>query len=679
MKKLKIKLQPRTIIYFICFLSFITLLARLQIKSRSVYKNTSEISGFVTKVNIEDNILTLHISNKETIIGTYNFKNNKEKNNVKDKILLHDYIKVKGDLEKISNEKENTLFDYQKYYERKNIFNTFKIKEIYIISKNKNLYYKLKNYLIKRCENNYLKTFILGDTTSIDYDVLSSYRTLGISHLLAISGMHISLFSTFILKLLEILKLNNKKRYFITNLILIFYLFLVGFSPSILRAVLFFFLYTLNKLYNLKMKNLEIFLLTLSISIIVNPHFIYNVAFYYSLTISLFLIIMKDKIKNIDGYIKKLLFLSTTSFICSIPISIYFFNQINILSIIYNLFYVPFISYIVFPLSLITFIFPMFESFFNIFTNIMEVTSNLLCKITFPILILKRPSIFILLLYVVFTLLFIYGLKYMKKLYHLPLVLLLLIHSLIPFVDQRDYILMIDVGQGDSILMHSNNKNILVDTGGVMNYYGKERKYNITKKTTLPLLKREGIKKLDYLILTHGDYDHIGEAIYLIKKIKIDNIYINEGNINTLEKELVDNFLNVKILKQNEYMEIGDFKILSLNKKISDDENDNSIVLYIEIRNEKILLMGDASIRSEKQILDNYNISNIDILKCGHHGSKTSSSSLFLKTMNPSVALISAGVNNRYNHPNKEVIDRLKEINANIKSTQDIGNIKIYL
>ena len=101
MKKLKIKLQPRTIIYFICFLSFITLLARLQIKPRSVYKNTSEISGFVTKVNIEDNILTLHISNKETIIGTYNFKNNKEKNNIKNKIFLHDYIKVKGDLEKI--------------------------------------------------------------------------------------------------------------------------------------------------------------------------------------------------------------------------------------------------------------------------------------------------------------------------------------------------------------------------------------------------------------------------------------------------------------------------------------------------------------------------------------------------------------------------------------------------
>ena len=156
----------------------------------------------------------------------------------------------------------------------------------------------------------------------------------------------------------------------------------------------------------------------------------------------------------------------------------------------------------------------------------------------------------------------------------------------------------------------------------------------------------------------------------------MDRIYINEGEINSLEQKIIKKHKKVQRLKQNDYLKVGDFKILSLNSDLK-KENDSSIILYIEINDKKLLLMGDASIQSEDYILSHYKIKDIDILKCGHHGSKTSSSYSFLKEVNPKIALISAGVDNQFHHPHQEVINRLKKLKIKIYNTQELGNVKI--
>ena len=242
---------------------------------------------------------------------------------------------------------------------------------------------------------------------------------------------------------------------------------------------------------------------------------------------------------------------------------------------------------------------------------------------------------------------------------------------------------MLDVGQGDSIIIHSNNKTVLIDTGGIKNYSNKKwelqkNNYSIVNSVTIPYLKKLGISKLDYLILTHGDYDHIGEAINLINNYKINKILINAGEINYLERKIINNFNNIEVAKKDYYFGLGDAEFLQLNGDL-DEENDNSLVLFCYINNKTILLTGDASIKSEEYIMKNYNLDKIDILKVGHHGSRTSTSEKFIKKIEPNLALISVGKNNLFNHPHYETISLLKKYNINYLLTSKEGTIEIEL
>ena len=225
--------------------------------------------------------------------------------------------------------------------------------------------------------------------------------------------------------------------------------------------------------------------------------------------------------------------------------------------------------------------------------------------------------------------------------------------------------------------MHSNNKNILIDTGGIRSYTGYNN-YSVVKNSTIPLLKKKGIKRIDYLILTHGDYDHLGDAINLIDNFKVKKILINSNRINKLEEQIIKRFNNIEIAKQDYFVSIGDIELLQLNKNLK-DENDSSLVFLGLIKNKKILLMGDASKKSEKEIMKDYDIGKVDILKAGHHGSKTSSSEEFIKEIKPKLVLISAGKDNKFNHPNKETLDTLEKYKIKYLITFKEGSIKIDL
>ena len=160
----------------------------------------------------------------------------------------------------------------------------------------------------------------------------------------------------------------------------------------------------------------------------------------------------------------------------------------------------------------------------------------------------------------------------------------------------------------------------------------------------------------------HGDYDHMGEAINLVNNFKVEKVIFNCGEYNDLEKELIK-VLNKKKIKYYsciKELNVDKDKLYFLQTKKYDNENDNSNVIYIDLNSYKFMFMGDASITTEKEILDKYNLPDIDVLKIGHHGSKTSSSKEFINEINPKYSIISVGKNNRYGHPNKEVLENLK-------------------
>ena len=612
--------------------------------------NSNSFSGIITDYRIKEDLVTIEINGSEKIIGYYYDSFN---------LNLGDQVEVEGKFSKPKNNTYPNLFNYKKYLRYKNIYMTMNINSIKKISDNKYIFYKIKNSIIKHISkyksSNYLNTFILGNKSMID---ISSYQENGISHLLAISGMHISLLSLILFILF--------KKKVIISFILIFYMFLTGLSPSVVRSVFLFILLSLNKKYDINLSTIKVFLLTLLLILFINPNFLFDTGFIYSFTICFSLILSKDKISG--SYINKLFKISFISFIVSLPITLYYFYEVNFLSIILNIFYVPFVSIIVFPLSLITFFIPAFDNLFFIVINILEKLSNFTSSFNLFKLVFGKVNFLFIISYYFVASLYLFCFK-RRYLFLILLILFIAYNQNIIF--PKSYFLMIDVGQGDSLLIHSNNKTMLLDTGGKVSFNNKTK--SITDKTLIPLFKSLGIRKIDIMCFSHGDYDHLGEAINLINNIKVNRIIFNKGDLNNNEKKVIEvaKSKNIKYETANDFR-LGKFYFKSLNKAFL-DENDSSNVFLVKIMNYYLLLTGDASSKTEEYILSKYNLPHITFLKVGHHGSKTSTSKLLVNKIKPSYSLISVGKNNRYGHPNKEVLDNLED--SKIYRTDQDGSI----
>ncbi len=683
MLKLRNILLHNTIFIIILLISIIISTIRIVfVPSKNINSIKLPLTSNISSYYIDGNKLTITMS-KYNIKANYYIKSYEEKKYLENTLKVGDIYKITGDISKPSIPTTKGLFNYRNYLKTKKIYFIVTIKSIHKVTNTHNSYYLLKNFLQKHLNKSpYLYTFILGDKSYLSEDAIYSYQENGISHLFAISGMHITLLSSIIDKLLKKLKLNENKRFLIITLFLLLYLILVGFSPSILRGVLFYILFSLNKIYYFYIKSINLYFASLAITLIINPFYIYDTGFLFSYTISLALLLSNNYLKS-NNYFISLIKTSFVSFICSLPISLYNYCSINILSIVYNLLFVPIISIIIFPLSLITLIIPILIKPYNILTNLIEIISINLSKISITKLIFKRLNIIYYLFLLIFIFYFLKKQNKNNKNYFKYLIPILIIHYLIPYFTNNSFLKMIDVGQGDSILLHSNNKVILVDTGGITTYKNfkwqqSNKEFSIVKNITIPILKQEGLKRIDYLILTHGDYDHLGEALNLIKYFKVDNVIINCNEINYLEEEIIRKANKVIIGEEGLTLNIGGFNLIQLNEDLK-DENDSSQIYLVKYNDIKILLTGDASVKSEKNMLKKYDIGKVDILKVGHHGSKTSTSDELLKTINPNLALISLGKNNKFHHPNKETLEKLNSYQIPYFRTDILGTISINL
>ena len=673
MKKLKTILQYNYFYYLLFIFSIIYVLVNIYlINSKSIYTvNTKNIKGYVTNYQIYKDKITIYLNAKEKILVNYYFKNDKDKIN----ISYGDYIYVVG---KTSIPKGNTnfnLFNYKKYLKSKNINYIMNADNIDIKSKNKNIFYLIKNYISNKIEKyktkSYLKAFILGDKTQIDNNTFLLYQKIGVNHLFSISGMHVSFLCLILFKLFK--KINNKAKYIIIILFLIFYMFLVNFTISIIRSVLQFILFSINKLFNLNIKNINLVLLIISLLLIYNPFYIYDTSFLFSFSISFSLIFINKYLKNINNYLLKLLIISTISFLVSFPILVNNFYEINILCIIYNILYIPFVTFLLFLLNVLTLIFPFLDNINYLIINIFEYITYFLEKIKILRFPVSKMSTILVIIYYIFILIIMYKIKnnINYKKYIVPFILLIV------FIINNNQIVLtpnityIDVSQGDCSLIRINNKNILIDTGGNI----KNKDYNITDSIILPYIKSIGVKKLDYLILTHGDFDHMGEAINLVNSFKVKKVIFNCDKYNKLEKKLIKVLDKKKIPYYSciKELNIDNNKLLFLNTKNYDNENDNSNVIYTKINNHIFLFMADAGIEKENDILKKYNLNDISVLKVGHHGSITSSSKKFINSINPKYSVISVGKNNIYGHPNKDVLENLKS--SKIYRTDKNGSI----
>ena len=660
MKKLKIVLQQNNIFYFLLIFSLIYMLIFINfINIKSKYnENDSSLQVKIIDYKKSDDKLVIYAKGKEKILINYCDDIN---------ISYGDYIYVKGKLIKPKDNTNFNLFNYKKYLLSNNIKYTVKASNIKILKRNKNIFYKLKNYIFFKIKSldkskKYILTFIFADKSYIDKEMYDNYQNLGISHLFAVSGMHISLVTFILLKLLE--GKNEVIKYLITFIFLMFYLFLTNYTISMVRACFQFILIFINKLFKLNIDNSNIVIFLFSVLIILNPYIIYNIGFLFSFSISFTLIKFKDMITG-DFMIKNIK-TSLLSFFVSMPILINNFFKVNFLSIILNIIYIPFVSYILFPLCLITILFPFFDSFTYFVINFFETITKFFSSINLLTFSITKMNIILVIIYYFIFLWIIKSNDKLKKKIIIVFIFIVFIINNNTIVNNEVHFL--DVGQGDSILIRIKSKNILIDTGGNINF-------NISKNVLIPYFRSSGIKKIDYLILTHGDYDHMGEAINLVENFKVEKVIFNCGPYNDLENELIE-VLDKKKIKYYSYIKelnVDNNKLHFLQTKEYDNENENSNVIYTKLNGYKFMFMGDAGVEKEKDILEKYNVSKIDVLKIGHHGSKTSSDKNFIDEMNPKYSVISVGKNNRYGHPNKEVLNNLD--NSKIYRTDRDGGI----
>jgi len=682
MKKLKTILHCNYLYYALTIIAVVLSLTTNNTTHHCVSKNIINDDYIIEQIINKDNGMQLYLKGKERVVATYYLDQNK-KTIFLNTYELGDKVKIAGEEKILKNNTIENTFNYKKYLYNQKIYHQIKVNDIKVIKKNKKIIYKIKNYLIKRQENlektnHYTNSLIFGNNKEIEEEIMESYRNNGISHLFAISGLHISLFIVIISKLLKRIGIKNKTKYIILILFLLFYMFLTNFSMSVMRSAIFAILIIVNKTLKTEIKLTNLLLLTLIIILLINPLYFYNIGLQYSFLITYFLIKNSDFINRSPNKIIKLLKISVIAFLVSYPIAINNFYEVNFLSIFYNIFFVPFVSCLLLPFTLITYILPIFENVLYLLIKIIEFISQLIEQIPIFTISMCKLNVTMILTYYVILCLVLSQWKNKNKKGTTLLITFYVINFLMP-LKQENYVEFLDVSQGDSIVIHVNKNTTLIDTGGIVMSSDNQYTYQLSKRKILPYLKSHGIRKINNLILTHGDFDHMGEAIYLINNIKVDKVVLNNDTDNKLEKKLIKELKNKKIKYQKGATEIpiGKNKLKFLNTSLYDNENDNSNVIYLNYNNSKFMFMGDASMKREQDILEKYNPKNIDILKVGHHGSKTGTSQEFVNKINPKYAIISVGENNRYKHPNKEVLETLK--NTKIYRTDKHGSIRIKL
>ncbi len=539
--------------------------------------------------------------------------------------------------------KENTNdygFCERLYLYGQNIFYKAKLEKLISIESHQGLYHWLEKRFDERSEvESYQRMFVLGEKNEDmkeDYDLLSKQNLV---HLFALSGMHIHILSQMLEKLL--VQFINKKYAKVCCLVILgVYIFSIPMQISLYRA---YFCMLLSFLLRKWLNALDILSLLTIVSLIYNPYIIYNISFVFSYFI--YFVVLITKQMSMSAFF---------IYLAGLPIVLCMQHQIPLLSFIVGWILSPFIE-LLYIFSFLSTLFPMLSYIEWILVDTMQKILLFLEHIQ-GFLVLAHPTLIFLVIYYILYFQILYR-KELKQSYRKTILMMIsLILSFSFYSRYKIYgeVTMIDVGQGDCTLIRLplNQGNILIDTGG-------DRNYDLAMTTIIPYLRAVGIERLDYVYISHDDYDHCGALESLVKNFSVKHV----------------------IREYEKYRRIGCMEVTMLNTgEQYTENNDCSLIMKVDLPNMSLLFMGDASFQVEIDLKKKYKHLDIDVLKVSHHGSQTSSSTDLFEMISPSIAMIGVKKNNVYHHPSKVVIDRLERKKVNILRTDLDGmfHIRFY-
>lgn len=623
--------------------------------------------------------------------------------NKKANIEVGDMLLINGTYLEPDVARNERGFNYKEYLKTLEIYGTVEINHYKVIKKgriNKLILYtaRLKEILksniskvIKKAENkNLLIAMILGDMEDLSEELKTDFLNSNLYHILSVSGGQVSNIIIGITILFRLLKIHKKIMDILCVVILIEFMFLTGLTPSIIRACIMCIISLISGLIIRRYDIANSLGISLLIILINNPFAINSLSVLLSyfgflgiIVLGSFTIKEVNKVikNNILRYILNIVISSVAAQIFIFPIILYIFGTISLTFIFSNLLIIPLSTVItiiglfimICPLQIFGFVEPLIELTINIvgfFSNIG--ISKIYCIIPN---IKEIITYYVMSLYLYYMLRrdYIYKIKHFFRKYKKILVLILLLCIGISFIYKnipKDlYINFIDVGQGDSTLITTQfNKKILIDGGGSE----FSSTFDVGEKTLLPYLLKKKIHKLDYVIISHFDSDHVGGILTILEELNVKQVLIPKQveyseNYNKFLDIIKKRNIKVKIVGEGNTINIDKNTYLDIlwpeEKQITDNVlNNNSLIVRLCYKNFKMLFTGDIEEIAEQKLLQKYENTEkltANILKVAHHGSKSSSIAEFLEKVNPQIAVIGVGKNNKFGHPNAGVLDRL--------------------
>lgn len=601
-----------------------------------------------------------------------------------------DYLEIVSEiaLEEAEGIRNFSGFDYRAFLKYQGIHRIGHIKELNQLSKSptRNLIEIVRTWrrqAIIICQkefpkpmSDYMTGLLFGYLDKSFGEMTRIYSQLGIIHLFALSGMQVAFFLNYFRKLLILLGIPRDYFPYLDILFSLFYAFITGFSISVLRSL------WQSNLRNFGFKGLDNIALAFLLMFICDRQFLLSIGGVLSFAYAFFITVLR--FESFEGIRRRVYETFALNF-CLLPFIISYFSQYNVIAILLTILFSFLFDNVILPILCITFLLsPLIKfSIFNSLFLLMEKLVHLIEGYTSKPITLGNPNVIQFFLLIMALAFFVNQLS-KKKTVFLPtcVIVLLFLSMRIPF---RNEITVVDVGQGDSILIRDmNNKTLLIDVGGVHHFDGREawqKKYRQTNadRTLIPYLKSRGITKIDYLLLTHTDNDHVGDMEEVAKNFEVKEILTSQGSMKNVSfvNRIKAMKIKTKLVKAGDRLSImGSYLQVLYPWSIGDGKNNDSLVLYGRLLGKNFLFTGDIEAEGEKALLSKYPNLKVDILKVGHHGSKGSSTENFLNTISMKVALISAGNNNAFKHPSPETLERFKERHVKVYRTDQQGSIR---
>ncbi|ANU23536.1 DNA internalization-related competence protein ComEC/Rec2 [Planococcus donghaensis] len=642
------------------------------------------------------------------VYARYRLTSNEQKLQI-GSILLDSKFLVNGVFEPASPPSHRYSFNMTNYLRHNGAASLLKIESITGVVKNKTWV----SYLYKRRElfQHHIRehfpenlateaeALLIGERENMDPEDQRMYQTLGISHLFAISGLHVGIASGLLYVLLIRLHIRKETALVVLLGVLPLYAVIAGGAPSVWRAVCMVVIITCGKLINFKVPIANVMLTSVVFFVLWNPYGMYKIGFQLSYGATFGIIYSMKQLSAIKSPVKTGFMITFISQVTLYPFLLFHFYELSLSAFIVNSLFVPLFTLIILPanflLLFLTAVFPPAANFVFYFYEPLrqqiDALMNGLASLPYQVWVPGKPGLVIFVLLKSSVYFFYCAVERKFRWRHLLILIVpALLFTLMPYMDPRLKVTFLDVGQGDSAVIELPYRQAvyLIDSGGLLRFdveafKEKKRPYEIGRQIVAPYLKGQGISSLDALILSHPDADHAEGAEEIFELFQVEELHVTPGSAsNTLMQELAPFTTEAKVVfpAAGSNWGIGETDFIYLSPADAKYEgNNDSLVLLMKTGSYRILFTGDLEAEGEKVLLNTYGeeLAGLTVLKVGHHGSKTSSSEEFLTALAPQLSIFSTGKDNRYGHPSPEVVERFNQLNLKTLNTADNGTIEL--